>query len=91
MILIHGWTLFNVIWEYQIKNLVANNNRIITYDPRSFGKSCQPWNGYDYDTAINHSKSINDQLQLKNITLVDFSMGGGEVVRYFNRNAGANV
>jgi len=71
--------------------LVANNYRVIAYDRRGFGKSSQPWNDYDYDTPINHLKSIIDQLQLKNITLVDFSMGGGEVVRYFNRNAGANV
>ena len=91
MILIHGWPLFNEIWEYKIENLVANNYRVIAYDRRGFGKSSQPWNDYDYDTPINHLKSIIDQLQLKNITLVDFSMGGGEVVRYFNRNAGANV
>lgn len=91
VILIHGWPLSNEIWEYQIENLVANNYRVITYDRRGFGKSSQPWNGYDYDTLTDDLKSIIDQLELKNITLVGFSMGGGEVVRYFSRYAGANV
>jgi non-heme chloroperoxidase len=91
VILIHGWPLSNEMWEYQIENLVANNYRVITYDRRGFGKSSQPWNGYEYDTLTDDLKAIIDQLQLKNITLVGFSMGGGEVVRYFSRHAGQNV
>lgn len=91
VILIHGWPLSNEMWEYQIENLVANNYRVIAYDRRGFGKSSQPWNGYDYDTLTDDLKSIIDQLELKNVTLVGFSMGGGEVVRYFSRHAGQNV
>lgn len=91
VILIHGWPLSNEMWEYQIENLVANNYRVIAYDRRGFGKSSQPWNGYDYDTLTDDLKAIIDQLELTNITLVGFSMGGGEVVRYFSRHAGANV
>ncbi|WP_395057666.1 alpha/beta fold hydrolase [Flavobacterium sp.] len=91
VILIHGWPLSNEMWEYQIENLVANNFRVITYDRRGFGKSSQPWNGYDYDTLTDDLKSIIDQLELTNVTLVGFSMGGGEVVRYFSRHAGQNV
>ena len=91
VILIHGWPLSNEMWEYQIENLVTNNYRVIAYDRRGFGKSSQPWNGYDYDTLTDDLKSIIDQLELKNVTLVGFSMGGGEVVRYFSRHAGQNV
>lgn len=91
IILIHGWPLSNEMWEYQIENLVTNNYRVIAYDRRGFGKSSQPWNGYDYDTLTDDLKAIIDQLELKNVTLVGFSMGGGEVVRYFSRHAGANV
>ncbi len=91
VILIHGWPLSNEMWEYQIENLVANNFRVIAYDRRGFGKSSQPWNGYDYDTLTDDLKAIIDQLELKNITLVGFSMGGGEVVRYFSRHGGQNV
>ena len=61
--------------------MAANNYRVIAYDRRGFEKSSQPWNDYDYDTPINHLKSIIDQLELKNRTLVGFSMGAGEVVR----------
>ena len=91
VILIHGWPLSNEMWEYQIENLVANNFRVIAYDRRGFGKSSQPWSGYDFDTLTDDLKAIIDQLELTNITLVGFSMGGGEVVRYFSRHGGQNV
>lgn len=91
VVLIHGWPLSNEMWEYQIDALVQNNFRVITYDRRGFGKSSQPWDGYDYDTLTDDLKSIIDQLDLKEVTLVGFSMGGGEVVRYFSRHGGKRV
>ncbi|MFV5695677.1 alpha/beta fold hydrolase [Flavobacterium sp. LB3P122] len=91
VILIHGWPLSNEMWEYQIDTLVQNNFRVIAYDRRGFGKSSQPWNGYDYDTLSDDLKAIIDQLDLKEATLVGFSMGGGEVVRYFSRHGGKGV
>jgi len=91
VILIHGWPLSNEMWEYQIENLVENNCRVIAYDRRGFGKSSQPWDGYSYDTLADDLKAIIDQLKLTDVTLVGFSMGGGEVVRYFSRHAGKNV
>ena len=91
VILIHGWPLSNEMWEYQIDTLVQNNFRVIAYDRRGFGKSSQPWDGYDYDTLTDDLKAIIDQLDLKDATLVGFSMGGGEVVRYFSRHGGKGV
>ncbi|KIO51330.1 arylesterase [Flavobacterium hibernum] len=91
VILIHGWPLSNEMWEYQIDFLVENNYRVIAYDRRGFGKSSQPYNGYDYDTLTDDLKEIIEQLQLENVTLVGFSMGGGEVVRYFSRYEGKGV
>ena len=91
VILIHGWPLSNEMWEYQVETLVENNFRVITYDRRGFGKSSQPWNGYSYDSLTDDLKSIIDQLELTDVTLVGFSMGGGEVVRYFSRHGGKNV
>ena len=91
VILIHGWPLSNEMWEHQIDALVENNFRVIAYDRRGFGKSSQPWNGYDYDTLTDDLKSIIDQLELNEVTLVGFSMGGGEVVRYFSRHGGKNI
>lgn len=91
VILIHGWPLSGEMWEYQVETLVENNFRVITYDRRGFGKSSQPWNGYSYDSLTDDLKSIIEQLELNDVTLVGFSMGGGEVVRYFSRHGGKNV
>lgn len=91
VILIHGWPLSGEMWEYQINDLVEAGYRVITYDRRGFGKSSQPWDGYDYDTMTDDLKALIDHLNLRNITLVGFSMGGGEVVRYFSRYGGKDV
>jgi non-heme chloroperoxidase len=91
VILIHGWPLSNEMWEYQIDFLVQNNYRVIAYDRRGFGKSSQPWEGYDYDTLADDVREIIEQLQLEDAILVGFSMGGGEVVRYFSRHGGKGV
>ncbi len=91
IILIHGWPLSGDMWEYQINDLVNSGHRVITYDRRGFGKSSQPWDGYDYDTLTDDLKALIDQLNLEDITLIGFSMGGGEVVRYFSRYGGERV
>lgn len=91
VILIHGWPLSAEMWEYQINDLVQAGYRVITYDRRGFGKSSQPWDGYDYDTMTDDLKALIDHLNLRDITLVGFSMGGGEVVRYFSRYGGKDV
>ncbi len=91
IILIHGWPLSKEMWEYQVNDLVSAGYRVITYDRRGFGKSSQPWEGYDYTTLTNDLKELIEQLKLTDITLVGFSMGGGEVVRYFSNHGGLNV
>jgi len=91
VILISGWPLSKEMWEYQIDDLVNSGHRVIAYDRRGFGKSSQPWDGYDYDTLTDDLKAIIDHLKLEDITLVGFSMGGGEVVRYFSRHGGLHV
>ncbi len=82
IVLIHGWPLSREMWEYQLEDLVDAGFRVIKYDRRGFGKSDKPWNGYDYDTLAADLKEIIDQLNLQDVTLVGFSMGGGEVARY---------
>lgn len=91
VILIHGWPLSNEMWEYQINDLVNSGHRVIAYDRRGFGKSSKPWDGYDYDTMTDDLKALIDQLKLEDITLIGFSMGGGEVVRYFSKYGGKGV
>jgi pimeloyl-ACP methyl ester carboxylesterase len=50
-----------------------------------FGKSDQPWTGYDYDTMAADLQAVMEHLDLRGATLVGFSMGGGEVARYLAR------
>lgn len=91
VVLIHGWPLSREMWEYQLEDLVNAGLRVIKYDRRGFGKSSKPWNGYDYDSLTDDLETIIDQLNLQDVTLVGFSMGGGEVVRYLARNGSYNV
>lgn len=91
VVLIHGWPLSHEMWDYQLAELPKHNMRVIAYDRRGFGKSTQTWDGYDYDTLADDLKAILDELDLQNVTLVGFSMGGGEVARYMGRHGGARV
>jgi len=91
VVLIHGWPLSHEMWDYQLAELPKHNLRVIAYDRRGFGKSTQTWDGYDYDTMADDLKAVLDELDLQNVTLVGFSMGGGEVARYMSRHGGARV
>lgn len=82
VVFIHGWPLCLDMWEYQVTNLVKQGVRCISYDRRGFGKSSRPAGGYDYNTLAADLKSVIDELNLTGVTLVGFSMGGGEVARY---------
>lgn len=82
VVLIHGWPLSGKSWEKQVPALVEAGYRVIMYDRRGFGQSSQPWNGYEYDTFAADLHKILEHLDLHDVTLVGFSMGGGEVARY---------
>ena len=82
VVLIHGWPLSGRSWENQVMALVEAGYRVITYDRRGFGKSSQPYTGYDYDTLAADLNTLMTSLDLKEATLVGFSMGGGEVARF---------
>ena len=85
VVLIHGWPLSGRSWEPQVPALIAAGHRVVTYDRRGFGESSQPWSGYDYDTFAADLNRLVTHLDLKDATLVGFSMGGGEVARYISK------
>lgn len=82
VILIHGWPLSRKSWEHQVWKIVESGYRCISYDRRGFGISSTPWNGYDYSALASDLDQIIAQLDLEDVIVVGFSMGGGEVVRY---------
>jgi pimeloyl-ACP methyl ester carboxylesterase len=91
VVLIHGWPLTSDMWEKQALALAESGLRVITYDRRGFGRSDKPWLGYDYDTLTSDLNLILEELDLTDATLVGFSMGGGEVVRYLSEYGSERV
>lgn len=91
VVLIHGWPLNCDMWEKQALFLAENGLRVITYDRRGFGQSSQTWGGYDYDTLAADLNALMEELDLSGATLIGFSMGGGEVVRYLSRYGASRV
>jgi len=83
VILIHGWPLSGESWKHQVPAFEAAGYRVITYDRRGFGRSDKPLTGYGYDSLASDLEAIITTLELSDVTLVGFSMGGGEVARYF--------
>lgn len=82
VVLVHGWPLNADMWEWQAQALAERGHRVIAYDRRGFGRSSQPFDGYDYDTFAADLDTVLQKLDVKDAALVGFSMGGGEVARY---------
>ena len=91
VVFIHGWPLSGAMWEYQMTQLPQTGMRCITYDRRGFGHSDKPAGPYDYNTLAADLKAVLDELDLHDVTLVGFSMGGGEIAKYFSLYGGARV
>lgn len=85
VVLIHGWPLSGEAWKDQVPALQQAGYRVITYDRRGFGRSDKPARGYPYDTLAEDLHTLLEELNLNDVTVVGFSMGGGEVARYFSR------
>lgn len=91
IVLIHGWPLSHRMWDNQIGALVNAGFRVIAYDRRGFGQSSKPFDGYDYNTMTSDLNDVITKLNLKNVILCGFSMGGGEVARYIGKYGSDNI
>ncbi|AKL10473.1 TPA: alpha/beta hydrolase [Kluyvera intermedia] len=87
----HGWPLDGDMWDSQLNFLAERGYRVIAFDRRGFGRSDQPWEGYNYDTFASDINDLITALDLQDVTLVGFSMGGGDVSRYIGRYGTARV
>jgi non-heme chloroperoxidase len=91
VVLIHGYPLNSTSWERQEPVLLGAGRRVIRYDRRGFGRSSQPTVGYDYDTFAADLNALLEHLDLRDVILVGFSMGSGEVTRYLGRYGSGRV
>ena len=92
VILTHGWPLNADSWDAQAMALAQAGFRAIAYDRRGFGRSGQPWSGYDYDTLTDDLADVMEATGANtDATIVGFSMGGGEIARYMSRYDGKGV
>jgi pimeloyl-ACP methyl ester carboxylesterase len=82
VVLIHGYPLDGSSWERQSRELLAAGHRVVTYDRRGFGRSSKVETGYDYDTFAGDLNTVLETLDLRDVVLVGFSMGTGELARY---------
>ncbi|WP_226000339.1 alpha/beta fold hydrolase [Paenibacillus sp. BJ-4] len=91
VLMVHGWPLDHRMYEYQAALLPAYGYRCIQVDLRGFGKSDRPWHGYDYDRLADDLLAVMQALQLRQVRLIGFSMGGAVVTRYMSRHRGWGV
>ncbi|WP_437615636.1 alpha/beta fold hydrolase [Erwinia sp. V71] len=87
----HGWPLDADMWDSQMNFLAERGYRVIAFDRRGFGRSDQPWEGYNYDTFASDINDLINHLDLRDVTLVGFSMGGGDVTRYMGKYGSERV
>ena len=86
VVLLHGWPLSADTWDDAAIKLVEAGHRCVFPDRRGFGRSDQPWNGHDYDTYADDVAAVLEDAGVhEKVSLVGFSMGGGEVARFLSR------
>ncbi|MBC8086648.1 MAG: alpha/beta hydrolase [Phycisphaerae bacterium] len=91
VILLHGWPLSADSWDDHAVAIAEAGMRAVSYDRRGFGRSDQPWDGYDYDTLSDDLATVIESTGSSDCAVIGFSMGGGEVARYMSRHSGKSV
>jgi non-heme chloroperoxidase len=91
IMLLHGWPLSHLIFEYQINLLVELGYHVVAVDFRGFGASDSPTAGYDYNQMARDIHSVIRTLGLSRVTLAGFSMGGAVALRYMRLFSGFGV
>lgn len=91
VVLTHGWPLSADSWDDQAVAIAEAGMRVIAYDRRGFGRSDQPWSGYDYDTLADDLADVLEASGAEDAAIIGFSMGGGEIARYMSRHGGARI
>lgn len=91
VVLIHGWPLSARSWSAQTDALLGAGYRVVSYDRRGFGRSGKDFDSFDYDALADDLAAVLQLLDLRDVTLIGFSMGGGEVARYLARHGDERI
>jgi non-heme chloroperoxidase len=91
VVFIHGWPLSGDAWQDQLKAVADAGFRGIAHDRRGHGRSTPVFDGYDFDTFADDLNDLLTSLDLRDVTLVAHSMGGGELARYIGRHGTGRV
>lgn len=91
VVMLHGWPLSSDTFDDLGMAIAESGMRAVAYDRRGFGRSDQPWSGYDYGTLSDDLADVLAHVGSNEVALLGFSMGGGEVARYMSRHTGAHV
>jgi non-heme chloroperoxidase len=81
----HGWPLNADAWDGQMLFLAQRGFRVVAHDRRGHGRSTQTSIGNDMNGYADDLAAVIEALDLKDVTLVGHSTGGGEVARYIGR------
>ena len=87
----HGWPLSGDDWERQMLYLGERGYRVIAHDRRSHGRSSQTWEGNHMDQYADDLSDLIEALDLRDLTLIGHSTGGGEVAHYLGRHGAGRV
>jgi non-heme chloroperoxidase len=87
----HGWPLSADAWDAQMLYLGQQGYRVIAHDRRGHGRSGQTWDGNEMNTYADDLAALFETLDLKGVTMVGHSTGGGEVARYIGRHGTKRV
>ncbi|HYA19894.1 MAG TPA: alpha/beta hydrolase, partial [Burkholderiales bacterium] len=87
----HGWPLNSDAWNGQMLFLAQRGFRVVAHDRRGHGRSTQTPVGNDMNGYADDLAAVIEALDLKDVTLVGHSTGGGEVARYIARHGTKRV
>lgn len=91
VVFLASWSLSSDSWAYQMAPLAEAGLRCVAFDRRGHGRSSDPGRGYDFDTLADDLADLLGALDLNGVTLVTFSAGAGEAVRYLTRHGARRV
>lgn len=84
ILLVHGWTCSSRFWQRNVAEL-AKEFRVVTLDLRGHGNSSKILGGHTIAQYARDVREIIELLQLEELTLAGWSLGGPVVLSYYDQ------